>query len=353
MQMGNDISIPSNGMITVLKMICNSKDLNESFKIERVFFSFPTFEKKVKLKKTIKAVFIFFRKLPPVDIIHIHHSTGFNFFIASYFAIVGRFFKKKIIFHNHGADFVLFFQKSGWMTKFLIKKVFELVDLTIVLSESWYKWHYNVVSKKAKWVILKNPSPLKQPNFTFKETKNKLLILYMSRLEKRKGVYDLIDIIPEIIKNHKNLYFCFAGDGDFKEVHSLIQNRKISDNARVIGWINDKTKLSLLLKTHIFVLPSYNEGLPMALLEAMTYGIPCVATNVGGIPELIKNNKNGLLFRPGDKITLRDNILQLIENSDIRFRIGNSAYKTIEKEFTLQSYIIDLSELYSNLIRAK
>ena len=235
------------------------------------------------------------------------------------------------------------------MIKILIKKIFESADAAIILSESWFDWHFTNISKKAKWIVLRNPSPLPQPLYKIKNNGKRISILYMSRLEKRKGVYDLIDILPEVIKKNNDSFFCFAGDGDFEKVRDLIHEKNLSNNAKAIGWIDDEKKVSLLRDTDIFVLPSYNEGLPMALLEAMTFGIPCIATNVGGIPELIQNKKNGLLFFPGDKKKLKLNLSILIQNSEIRNSIGKAAYQTIKKSYTLSSYVKKLTNLYFNL----
>ena len=87
----------------------------------------------------------------------------------------------------------------------------------------------------------------------------------------------------------------------------------------------------------------------MALLEAMSYGIPCIATSVGGIPELIYDKKNGLLLSPGDIAKLEEILASLLYDHTLRQKIGQSAYGTIKNSYSLESYLDRLEKLYRKL----
>jgi glycosyltransferase involved in cell wall biosynthesis len=98
------------------------------------------------------------------------------------------------------------------------------------------------------------------------------------------------------------------------------------------------------------VLPSYNEGLPMALLEAMSHGLPCITTKVGGIPELIKDEENGMLIDAGDIGALESKISYLIKNETVRQKIGERARETVINDYEASQFIKILCNVFDQLI---
>lgn len=344
--MGSDIRIPSNGIITVMKMICHSEELQKTFDIQTVFFSFPTLSKLIKVFGALRAIPSFLGKIRNVQVVHIHHSTGLSFYMTMLFVFLIDKIGKNVILHNHGADFREFYAAHKVPIKSLIRRTFESATAVITLSESWRKWHSQTFGEKANWLIMQNPTPLKQPGTPNPAESKPLTVLYMSRLEQRKGVYDLVDIISEVVKEYPEITFVFAGDGDVEQVTEKVKECSLARNVKMIGWVDEEKKINALKRADIFVLPSYNEGLPMALLEAMSYGIPSIASAVGGIPELIRNNENGMIINPGDKNQLSKAILLLAGDKELRQKIGIAAYDTIKQSYALDQYLSQLSHLY-------
>lgn len=107
----------------------------------------------------------------------------------------------------------------------------------------------------------------------------------MGRLGERKGVYDLLQSIQQLKTLGVTANFNLAGDGEVEEVKALVQQYGIEDCVNVLGWINGEQKEKLMREADLLVLPSYHEGLPMAILEAMNCGLPIISTTVGGIPK--------------------------------------------------------------------
>ena len=174
--------------------------------------------------------------------------------------------------------------------------------------------------------------------------------MMLGRLEERKGTFDLIDIADSIIDFDNELKIILAGDGNLQKVKEAIATKKYKDNIILLGWIDKEKREDILKQSLIFTLPSYNEGMPMAILEAMSYGIPVVVSNVGGIPSVVKNEVNGYLITPSDKESLKLSILNLLEDRQKRKVISNNNYEKIIKYFNLNKNIEELYEIYNELI---
>jgi len=153
-------------------------------------------------------------------------------------------------------------------------------------------------------------------------------ICYIGRLESVKGYYDLLDITRSLTSNYDNVKFFFIGNYSGKE--QLVKEWQ-SEKVIFLGHRDDT--YSLLKVMDIFVLPSYSEGLPNALMEAMAAGLACISSKVGGAKVLIKHGVNGFLFEPGNTNGLRNKLSLLIKNKQLRNEFGMKAQQMIYEEF--------------------
>jgi glycosyltransferase involved in cell wall biosynthesis len=139
-----------------------------------------------------------------------------------------------------------------------------------------------------------------------------------------------------------------AGEGpDRRRLESLSEQLGVSRHVHFLGCV--RYPADVLDAIDVFVLPSLVEGLPLALLEAMYAGRACVATAVGGVPEVIRPGDNGLLVPPGDDVALAEAISTLVRSVDLRRRLGVAARQTIEDGFTEAAYLESLAALYLEL----
>jgi len=174
---------------------------------------------------------------------------------------------------------------------------------------------------------------IKERTNNFIKQKTQINILYVGRLSNEKGINDLLQAMYEIIKNYNKskIYLHIVGSGP--EEYFLKQKVKELGLDKIVnfhGFIPRGDKLwKIVDSSDIFVLPSYTEGLPRAVFEAMARGVPVVCTKVGGIPEIIKDGINGLLVKPADITGLKNAIIKLIENSKLRIRLIENGYKTV------------------------
>jgi glycosyltransferase involved in cell wall biosynthesis len=118
-----------------------------------------------------------------------------------------------------------------------------------------------------------------------------------------------------------------------------------------VGWVSGEEKNAILAQTMINVLPSYNEGLPMTILETMLYGIPNISTNIASIPEVIKDGVNGFLISPGDIDSLVCKIKELIDDRKLRQKFSVNSYDLVNNSFSLEHNVGQLKECYRIMLR--
>ena len=308
-----------------------------------------------RIKVFINALRVLFWNLlvNKVDLIHIHISDGGSLLRKAIFILIGLLFNKSIIMHAHGAEFHVTFSKLPKFAQLIFSKIFNCCDDFIVLSKTWQDYYVKDLKlNKEKVTVLPNPTEL-PAQIPVRKNSSKIKFGFFGRVGSRKGTFDLIEAFAKIPSNLKNRSeLIIAGDGEIEVGRKLIETHNLEDKAQFLGWIDSQTRDKLLADIDVFVLPSYNEGLPMALLEAMGWGLPVIVTPVGGIPELITSKENGLLVEPGDIQQLSEAIQGLIENENLRISLGNSARKTVIP-FDVRPYSSKLYEIYSSVLESK
>jgi glycosyltransferase involved in cell wall biosynthesis len=155
----------------------------------------------------------------------------------------------------------------------------------------------------------------------------------VGRLSIAKGMPYLLEAICQVKETYPNAHFKVYGDGDMRdELMAQAADLGLNGEDIFVGAFTNRDELTeIMAETDIFVLPSLLEGQPLSIIEATAYGCPIVTTDVGGIPEIIKDGVNGLLCKPKDPGCLADKICLLIDNPDLRERIGKAARLTYEQ----------------------
>jgi len=160
-------------------------------------------------------------------------------------------------------------------------------------------------------------------------------ILYTGRISYGKGLLELIDCAKEVCEIRDDVSFVLAGDGPLlSNLKKKVTDLNLQNRIKFLGQVNRKKIVNLYQNATIFAFPSYYEGLPGSLLEAMACQLPIVATEVPGNIELIEHNKNGIFIPPKNASAISKAILDLLDDPDKRDKLGKNARKTIEDKFT-------------------
>ena len=295
------------------------------------------------------SVFLFlYRKRNEYDIIHCHIVQEFQTIVA---VLIKYFFNKKVIVKM---------SSSGETSDFKVLK-------EVKFGRLFLRWIRNVdaiisVCKKSSEEILENgflketlaeiPNGIDTSKFsgdTFKGRKNLRNITYVGRLDSYKGVNYLLAGFKELLSKVGNIKLTIVGSGpDETVLKNMARDLNIIDVVAFKGRQEDV--LSELDSTYIFVLPSLSEGMSNVLLEAMSCGLPVVATSVGGNSDLIKDRYNGILIEPGDSMKLSAALLELLKNDGLAKKLGKEARKTVKENYSIDHVVDKYVELYSRLV---
>ena len=143
-----------------------------------------------------------------------------------------------------------------------------------------------------------------------------------------------------------------AGDGDIGRCKQIVEEKNLKSNIIIVGWADFDRKLELLKKSSVLVLPSYNEGLPMAILEGMACGKAIISTTVGAIPEVVKE-ENGILIEPGDVEKLSEALRRYCMNQERVKKIGKNNIALIHTKYSMDAMHQKLEKIYADTMGEK
>lgn len=283
-----------------------------------------------------------------IKVVHIHGAHYGSFYRKYVVFVVAKLFSKKVIYHSHGSDFHIFYDNASGFTRKLITTFFNHMDLVICLSRQWQQF-FESNFKIKEIVVLENiidPAELASK----KKPSGKLKLLFLGFIGERKGIYDLI----EIIKNNKEHFagkieLTIGGNGETKKLEQLISEGGLADIVYFKGWISGDQKRQLLQESDVYILPSYNEGLPISILEAMSFSMPIISTSVGGISEILSTDKNGYLIKPGDSAALLNSINAFIKHPELIEQMGQQSRRMVTPYYS-NSVIPKLESLYERML---
>ena len=302
-----------------------------------------------------------------IDIVHIHFAERGSTLRKSILLFISLVFHQRILIHSHGATYEAFYDGlPSWLQKLLVS-LFSRCTKFIALSKSWEDYYAQTFClDKNQITVLYNPVavPATVPD---RLGKKHLKFVFLGRIGSRGGALDLAKSVVSFPKQEKgsfelikafselqeldreNAELVLAGNGDLEAANQLIVDLKMQDKITILSWISPEERDELLAGADAFILPSYNEGLPMSMLESMAWGLPVIVTPVGGIPEVITHKENGLLVEPGNKVQLMQAIQDLIKNEDLRISLGIAARRSVEP-LDIKNYMSLLVNIYTEIM---
>lgn len=279
-----------------------------------------------------------------IKIVHIHTASKNSFWRKSIFILISWLFKKKIVLHIHGGQFEVFVKNHPF-----ILHILKRCSRIIVLSPSkliYYQEHFALNNITVINNVISSPITME------KEIDDHVNFLFLGSLCKGKGIYDLLDVISrnkDRYAGKMKLFIC--GNGNVEKVKKIIKENQLDQIAFYIGWIDGEKKIEILNKSHVYILPSYVEALPISILEAMSYNLPIISTRVGAIPNIVYNNENGFLIDPGDKDALKNAITEMISiTPEKRESMGKQSFNLVQPYLSIHVEK-ELEELYMSLLK--
>jgi glycosyltransferase involved in cell wall biosynthesis len=334
--MGALIAVHKN-QYEVFNFIPSFKCLNSNF-LKSVYF----------VRQLLKIIY-FLARNKEIQLVHLHSAKSGSLYrklVIAYIAKVA--FHKKIINHIHTGHFQNFYENSNWLGKKVIRFFLNLNDVTITVSDFWKTYFTTSFNLKNVYKINNMVEFAEIPTTTTNH--DPVYILFLGLITPNKGIFDLLMVLAEkraLLKNRLKLVV--GGYGQVDELKAIIQKNDLDEFVEYKGWVTGQEKEKLFQQADIFVLPSYYEGVPVSILEAMRFGKPIISTFVGGITEIVEQGINGLLIQPGDHAALFNSLLFYIQDpGNIRIH-GKQSLLKIKNHYP-EAIVPQLEHIYSSLI---
>jgi glycosyltransferase involved in cell wall biosynthesis len=286
-------------------------------------------------------------------IIHLHTSQGSGWLKDSFFILISKFFGVHVVVHLHAFDFDKFYAQTPRLMKAYTRWVLHRVDAIICVSDSWKNLIAQIapVNHIYKYINCININDINDHNEKIATTK--VNALFLGAVGNRKGVPELLDALGSLKSQELPLHLWIAGteekDGDLALAAEKINKHHLEEKCELIGDVREERKSQLLASADIFVLPSHNEGLPIALLECMASGMAVISTSVGGIPEIIVDGYNGFLVEPGNVDALAEKLAILAKDRELMRKMGRLNREIAENDLNVENYVTKLVQLYQDI----
>ncbi|MBN1480501.1 glycosyltransferase family 4 protein [candidate division KSB1 bacterium] len=283
-----------------------------------------------------------------IDIIHIHTASYTSFWEKCAYICAGKVAGKKIVVHIHGALFKEFYKTSSRPAQKLIIRFLRRCDAIFVLSRSWKDFFSKIVCDNKLYIVENgiNLAPFK--NIGKKPAR--FSIVHMGEVSARKGIYDILKVAEVLQRQKFKVHFDIVGPGELDKVSALIQQKKIEDYITLHGAQFGEKRYVYFQRAHCFILASYGEGFPIALIEALAAGLPVVTTRVGGIPDMITHGVHGFLCEPGNIDEIANAIQHYIQNSKTSCESAEENRLHANTHFNIECCADKIAKIYRDIM---
>lgn len=287
-------------------------------------------------------------------LVHAHVSSHASFWRKSLLLLVARRFGVPTVFHLHSGGFAEWATQAGWRGKLRrrwVRHTLEASDAVIVLTNTWAVWMQDF-APGSRVTVIGNPVqlPLQNPFECARGSSTTAgRVLFLGWIYDFKGVYDLLNAWTIFRQRCPGWKLVVGGKGEVDKFLAAAERLGVRNDLEFLGWVSGKDKERELLRADIFVLPSYREGMPVSLLEAMAHGVAIIATPVGGVPDMMQPDIHGLWIQPGDVSCLADRLSQLANDPSLRQALSRVAYHHVVEMYSVERSIESIISLYARL----
>ena len=286
-----------------------------------------------------------------VGIVHLHTCSGFSFFRSLADMSTARRAGCRVVLHIHGATFDEFFAGAGMLKRRLIRRALQRADRVIALSD-WWQQKLLQMSPNAKITVVENAVPLPCSPAS-KQHDGPCRLLLLARMDAWKGIDDLLEACRRLHTGGVDFELVLAGPpgtaGDAAVLDKKICDSDLEGIVRYVGSVRGEEKTKLLEWADFYVQPSHHEGMPISLLEALSHGLPVVATRVGAVPEVVTNGREGLLVPPKEPAKLAGALQRVATDTSLRAAYSRFARALAKSRFSMDRLRSDLLALYDTV----
>lgn len=281
-------------------------------------------------------------------IAHIHTCSGLTYFLDGLYMLLARLRGVPVVMHVHGARFDAFLDGLSRPRLLLARFVARRAARVVVLSGEWQE-KLSSRLPGARLTVIEN-GVAEAPVVAVEKPTGVITVLFLGNLCQRKGVWDLVACAPTL---PSEVHLVFVGGeedlGIMEELKARIRAEQLESRITLAGPAVGAAKFKWLRVADIFVLPSYAEGVPISMLEALAVGLPAVLTPVGGIPSVLRDGVHAVFVQPDDPAALAQAITRLAHDPILRMRLGEAARQHVLGNFGIERSAHKYLQLYGEL----
>jgi glycosyltransferase involved in cell wall biosynthesis len=285
------------------------------------------------------------------DLVHIHIADGPSFWRKSTYAREARLAGIPVCLHGHFTSLIDLYRSNRLKAR-AIGRVFADAECVFALSKDMERQLVEMSGGRAQVRVLHNPCPPDGFDPSPRPSTDTPHVLFMGRVGDRKGIFDLVAAWPSVLQAVPGARLIVAGDGELDKLKVMVTELRLGPNIDILGWISGDERMEAYRRANVFSLPSYAEGLPMGVLEAMGAGLPVVSTAINGTPDAVKHGVTGFLHAPGDHQAIAEHLVTLLSDPALRDQMGQAAYGRVIQEFDPETQAARLRRHWEDTIAA-
>jgi glycosyltransferase involved in cell wall biosynthesis len=267
------------------------------------------------------------------DLVHLHTASYGSFARKAVLAWIARVAGVPVVLHVHGGKFGIFYERAPRLLKVVIRTTLTRADAVVALGDRWAE-RLLAIAPEARVTVI--PNAVRPREIRPRAGDEPVHVVFLGEIGDHKGAFMLLDAWSRIVSDPRcagAAHLTLAGNGEVERARQAVERLGLAGSVRVTGWLPPAQAHDLVGSAQVLALPSRNEGQPMAVLEAMASGVCVVASNVGGLPDLIESGTTGLLVPPGEVEALVAALQHAITDHDARARLGRAALERVRTEF--------------------
>jgi glycosyltransferase involved in cell wall biosynthesis len=281
-----------------------------------------------------------------VALVHAHIASGASFWRKLAFLAPARAAGVPYILHVHAGDFAEYHARIPPPARALLRWLYGGAHAVIALSPSWEPAMLGAVPGARVEVV---PNPVSIPPWRPRPAPAEPTALYLGVVRPEKGVFELLEAWPRVMKAVRHARLVIAGSGEVDRARARADELGIAAAVEFPGWVGAGDKARLLERATALVLPSHFEALPMAVLEGMAAGLPIVATHVGSIPDAVGPDA-GVLVPPGDVTGLARALVAVLGNDRRRIAMGTAARARARALYSADVVVPEIERLWAEAV---
>lgn len=285
--------------------------------------------------------------------IHLHTAIRTSLMRKASLALLCAVWRVPVVWHIHSGEFVDYVaDRLGRRRRSIVLGLLSRAGAVIVLTDGWRRQLSERLGIERNVFVLPNPAPpqLPAPAARPPGEQGRLRVLFLGLFTESKGFRDLLRATALARGQGYAVTLACAGQGDVARVQDWCRDLNLDGAVSFLGWIDADQRQAEFQHIDVLALPSYSEGQPMSVIEAMQAGLAVVATRVGGIPDTVTDGVEGLLVPPGDVPALAQALCRLAADPGLRHKLGQAGLVRAEVRHAPAAVIDRLASVYATVL---